>query len=32
MPSGIWKSVNDIIKSINGKHEEIKWFQEETFG
>lgn len=29
MPSGIWKSVNDIIKSINGKNEEIKWFQEE---
>lgn len=29
MPSGIWKSVNDIIKSINGKDEEIKWFQEE---
>lgn len=33
MPSGIWKSVNDIIRSINGKHEEIKWFQEEeSFG
>lgn len=31
MPSNIWKSVNDIIISINGKHEEIKWFQEETF-
>lgn len=29
MPSGIWKSVNDIIRSINGKDEEIKWFQEE---
>ena len=29
MPSGIWKSVNDIIRSINGKEEEIKWFQEE---
>lgn len=29
MPCGIWKSVNDIIKSINGKEEEIKWFQEE---
>ena len=29
MPSGIWKSVNDIIRSINGKQEEIKWFQEE---
>lgn len=29
MPNGIWKSVNDIIRSINGKHEEIKWFQEE---
>lgn len=32
MPCGIWKSVNDIIKSINGKHEEIKWFQEEAVG
>lgn len=31
MPPGIWKTVNDIIKSINGKDEEIKWFQEETF-
>lgn len=29
MPSGIWRSVNDIIRSINGKEEEIKWFQEE---
>lgn len=29
MPCGIWKSVNDIIRSINGKEEEIKWFQEE---
>jgi len=29
MPSGIWKTVNDIIKSINGKDEEIKWFKEE---
>lgn len=29
MPSGIWRSVNDIIKSINGKEEEIKWFREE---
>lgn len=29
MPPGIWKSVNDIIRSINGKHEEIQWFQEE---
>lgn len=30
MPSGIWKTVNDIIKSINGKDEEIKWFKEES--
>jgi uracil-DNA glycosylase len=29
MPSGIWKTVNDIIKSINGKEEQIKWFKEE---
>lgn len=29
MPPAIWKSVNDIIRSINGKEEEIKWFQEE---
>ena len=29
MPCGIWKTVNDIIKSINGKEEEIKWFREE---
>lgn len=30
MPSGIWKTVNDIIKSINGKEEQIKWFKEES--
>lgn len=29
MPPGIWKTVNDIIKSINGKEEQIKWFKEE---
>jgi len=29
MPCNIWKTVNDIIKSINGKEEEIKWFREE---
>lgn len=33
MPPGIWKTVNDIIKSINGKEEQIKWFKEEdSFG
>lgn len=30
MPPGIWKTVNDIIKSINGKEEQIKWFKEES--